>query len=134
MYIYLVEWFCIEQRYIQQVIAHSDMKNVAKTTLCNFPSITSACSQEQAWVTDVERKCNSQSLFYIFLDSVLGIFTFSNGAYISQGFCIEHYIQMVFFNALPLHCTLQPHFLLETLWWLEEEKSQNGATFSSWDW
>ena len=100
MYIYLVKWFCIEQRYIQQVIAHSDMKNVAKTALCNFPSITSACSQEQAWVTDVERKCNSQSLFYIFLDSVLGIFTFSNGAYISQGFCIEHYIRKVFFNAL----------------------------------
>jgi len=48
MYIYLVEWFCIEQRYIQQVIADSDMKNAAKTTLCNFPSITSACSQEQA--------------------------------------------------------------------------------------
>jgi len=134
MYIYLVEWFCIEQRYIQQVIAHSDMKNVAKTALCNFPSITSACSQEQAWVTDVERKCNSQSLFYIFLDSVLGIFTFSNGAYISQGFCIEHYIRMVFFNALPLHCTLQTHFPLKTLWPLEEAKSQNGATFSSWDW
>jgi len=48
MYIYLVEWFCIEQRYIQQVIADSDMKNVANTALCNFPSITSPCSQEQA--------------------------------------------------------------------------------------
>ena len=134
MYIYLLEWFCIEQRYIEQVIADSDMKNVANTTLCNFPSITSPCSQEQAWFTNFERKCNSQSLFYIFLDSVLGIVTFSNGAYISQGFCIEHYIQMVHLNALPLHFTLQPYFPLEMLWPLEEEKSQNGATFSRWDW
>ena len=130
MYIYLVEWFCIEQRYIEWVIAESGMKNVAKTTVRNFPSITSTCSQEQARFTDVERKCNSQSLFYIFLDSVLGIFTVSNGAYISQLFCIEHYIQMAHLNALPLQCTLQPHFPLETLWPLEEEKLRNGTTFS----
>ena len=126
MYIYLVEWFCIEQCYIQQVIADSDMKNVANIPLCNFPSITSPCSQEQAWFTNFERKCNSQSLFYIFLDSVLGIFTFSNGAYISQG--------MLHLNALPLHCTLQTHFPLKTLWPIEEAKSKNGATFSSGDW
>ena len=107
MYIYLVEWFYIEQRYIQKVIADSGMKNAAKTALCNFLSITSACSQEQARFTNVERKCNSQYLVYIFLDSVLGIFTFSNGAYISQG--------MVHLNALPLHCTLQTHFPLKTL-------------------
>jgi len=126
--------FCIEQRYIQQVIADSDMKNAATTTLCNFPSIESTCSQGQAWFTNVERKCNSHSLFYIFLDSVLDIFTFSNGAYISQGFCIEHYIWMVQLNALPLQCTLQTQFPLKTLWPLEEAKSQNDATFSSWDW
>ena len=133
MYIYLIEWFYIEQHYIQLVIAESSMKNVAETTLCNFPSITSTCSQEQARFTDVERKCNSQSLFYTFLDSVLSIFTVSNGAYISQLFYIEHYIWMVHLIAVPLHCTLQPHILLETLWPLEEEKSQNGTTFSSWD-
>ena len=89
MYIYLAEWF--EQRYIQLVIAESSMKNVAETTLCNFLSITSTSSQEQARFTNVERKCNSQSLFYIFLDSVLSIFTVSNGAYISQLFYIEHF-------------------------------------------
>ena len=83
MYIYLVEWFCIEQCYIQLVIAESSMKNVAEKNICNFPSITSTCSQEKARFTDVERKCNSQSLFYIFLDSVLSIFTISNRAYIS---------------------------------------------------
>ena len=114
MYIYLIEWFYIEQHYIQLVIAESGMKNVAETTLCNFPSITSTCSQEQARFTDVERKCNSQSLFYTFLDSVLSIFTVSNGAYISQLFYIEHYIRMVHLIAVPPHCTLQP---------LEEEKS-----------
>ena len=134
MYVYLIEWFYIKQHYIQLVIAESGMKNVAETTLCNFLSITSTCSQEQARFTDIERKCNSQSLFYIFLDSVLSIFTISNGAYISQLFYIKHYIRMVHLNAVPLHCNLQPHFLLETLWRLEEEKSQNGATFSSWDW
>ena len=134
MYIYLAEWLCIEQRYIQLVIAESSMKNVAETTLCNFPSITSTCSQEQARFIDVERKCNSQSLFYIFLDSVFGIFTVSNGAYITQLLCIEHYIRTVHLNALPLHCKLQPHFPLKTLWLLEEKKPQNGATFSSWDW
>ena len=134
MYIYLIKWLCIEQRYIQLVIVESGMKNVAKKTLCNFSSITSKCSQEQARFSDVERKCNSQSLFYIFLDSVLSLFTASNGVYISQLFHIEHYIRTVHLNAVPLHCTLQPHFLLETLWLLEEEKSQNGATFSSWDW
>ena len=134
MYIYLAEWFCIEKRYIQLVIVESSMKNVAETTLCNFPSITSTCSQEQARFIDVERKCNSKSLFYIFLDSVLSIFTVSNGAYISQLFCIKHYIWIVHLNVVSLHCTLQPHFLLETLWALKEEKSQNGATFSSWDW
>ena len=134
MYIYLAEWFCIEHRYIQLVIAESGMKNVAETTLCNFPSITSTCSQEQERFTDVERKCNSQSLFYISLDSVLSISTVLNGAYISQLFYIEQYIRMVHLNALPLHCTLQPHFPVETLWPLEEKKSQNGATYSSWDW
>ena len=78
MYIYLAEWFCIEQRYIQLVIAESAMKNVVETTLCNFPSITRTYSQEQARFTNIERKCNSQSLFYIFLDSVLHIFTLLN--------------------------------------------------------
>ena len=115
MYIYLAEWFCIKQHYIQLVIAESSMKNVAETTICNFPSITSTCSKEQARFIDVERKCNSQSLFYIFLDSLFGIFTVSNGAYISQLLCIEHYIRMVHLNSLPLHCTLQPQFPLETL-------------------
>ena len=115
MYIYLAEWFCIEQHYIQLVIAESSIKNVAETTICNFPSITSTCPKEQARFIDVERKCNSQSLFYIFLDSVFGIFTVSNGAYISQLLCIEHYIRMVHLNALPLHYNLQPHFHLETL-------------------
>ena len=83
MYIYLAEWFCIEQHYIQLVIAESSMNNVVETTICNFPSITSTCSKEQARFIDVERKCNSQSLFYIFLDSVFSIFTVSNGGYIS---------------------------------------------------
>ena len=115
MYIYLAEWFCIEQRYIQLVISESGMKNVAETTLCNFLSITSTCSQRKARFIDVERKCNSQSLFYIFLDSLFGIFTVSNGAYIYQLFCIEHYIRKVHLNSLPLHCTLQPQFPLETL-------------------
>ena len=58
------------------------MKNVAETTICNFPSITSTCSKEQARFIDVERKCNSQSLFYIFLDSVLRIFTFQSFVYL----------------------------------------------------
>ena len=111
MYIYLAKWFCIEQRYIQLVIAESAMKNVVETTLCNFPSITRTYSQEQGRFTNIERKCNSQSLFYIFLDSVLRISTISNGVDISQLSCIDHYFPIV----LPLHCTLQPHFPLETL-------------------